>query len=352
LTTEQTTTADRTASGGTGKPGGTEQADGRLLAADWPIAASTLPFPAVTPDGRSAQDDPTVWHEVLTDIADAGFDHVDLTDSWLRPGDLDGPSLDRLAGTARDLGLGLASVSAIRRSVIDAKDGDANLAYSHRTIDAAAALGIGVVSVGLHQALTPQQKEQLWFWTAPGHHDDPDDWPLAVSRFQELGRHAAEVGVLLSLEMYEDTFLGTADSAVRLVEDIGLPEVGLNPDIANLVRLHRPVEPWQELVEKTLPYTNFWHVKNYSRDEDLERDAYFSVPAPMQFGLIDYRSAFRTALANGFQGVICTENYGGDGLSVCAANRDYLRRHVLPKRHGYSLGTSRVRQPDLTGAAR
>jgi sugar phosphate isomerase/epimerase len=236
--------------------------------------------------------------------------------------------------------------------VIDAKDGEANLAYSHRTIDAAAVLGIGVVSVGLHQALTAQQKERLWFWTAPGHHDDPEDRPLAVSRFQELGRHAAEVGVLLSLEMYEDTFLGTADSAVRLVEEIGLPEVGLNPDIANLVRLHRPVEPWQELVEKTLPYTNFWHVKNYSRDEDPQRDAYFSVPAPMQFGLIDYRAAFRTALASGFQGVICTENYGGDGLSVCAANRDYLRRHVLPKRHGYALGTSRVRQHDLAGAAR
>ncbi|MGI5191022.1 sugar phosphate isomerase/epimerase family protein [Promicromonospora sp. CA-289599] len=304
------------------------------------------------PDGRAAQDDPTVWHEVLTDIADAGFGHVDLTDSWLRPGDLDGPALDRLAATARDLGLGLASVSAIRRSVIDAKDGAANLAYSHRTIDAAAALGIGVVSVGLHQALTAQQKERLWFWTAPGHHDDPADRPLAVARFQELGRHAAEVGVLLSLEMYEDTFLGTADSAVQLIEEIGLPEVGLNPDIANLVRLHRPVEPWQELVEKTLPYTNFWHVKNYSRDEDPERDAYLAVPAPMQFGLIDYRSAFRTALANGFQGVICTENYGGDGLSVCAANRDYLRRHVLPKRPGYALGTSRVRQHDLAGAAR
>ncbi|WP_129787301.1 sugar phosphate isomerase/epimerase family protein [Promicromonospora panici] len=322
------------------------------MAADWPIAASTLPFPAVTPDGRTAQDDPTVWHEVLTDIADAGFDHVDLTDSWLRPGDLDGPALDRLAATARDLGLGLASVSAIRRSVIDAKDGAANLAYSHRTIDAAAALGIGVVSVGLHQALTAEQKERLWFWTAPGHHDDPADRPLAVSRFQELGRHAAEVGVLLSLEMYEDTFLGTADSAVRLVEEIGLPEVGLNPDIANLVRLHRPVEPWQELVEKTLPYTNFWHVKNYARDEDPERDAYLSVPAPMQFGLIDYRAAFRTALGCGFQGVICTENYGGDGLSVCAANRDYLRRHVLPKRHGYTLGTSRVRQHALAGAVR
>jgi len=31
--------------------------------------------------------------------------------------------------------------------------------------DAAARLGIKVVSFGLHQALTPEQKKQLWFWT-------------------------------------------------------------------------------------------------------------------------------------------------------------------------------------------
>lgn len=316
----------------------------RLTAADWPIAASTLPFPAVTPDGRTAQQDPTVWAEVLGEIADAGFDHVDLTDSWLRPGDLPTPALDELATAARAAGLRLASISAIRRSVIDARRGTENLAYSHRTIDAAAALGIGVVSVGLHQALTEQQRARLWFWTAPGHRDDPADWDLAVTRLRGLGRHAGEVGVLLSLEMYEDTFLGTADSAVRLVEEIGLPQVGLNPDIANLIRLHRPVESWHDLVAKTLPYTNFWHVKNYARDEDPERELYFSVPAPMQFGLIDYRSAFRTALANGFQGVICTENYGGDGLGACAANRDYLRQCVLPKRGDYGLGTSRVAQ--------
>ena len=50
------------------------------------------------------------------------------------------------------------------------------------------------------------------------------------------------------------------------------------------------------------------------------------------------------AISVGFQGVISVENYGGDGLSVCATNRDYLRRHVLPKRDGYPLGTSRVDQ--------
>ena len=155
-----------------------------------------------------------------------------------------------------------------------------------------------------------------------------------MDRLQELGRHAEELGILMSLEMYEDTFLGTADSAVRLVQDIGMDNVGLNPDIGNLVRLHRPIESWWEVVEKTLPYANFWHVKNYARDEDPAREAYFAVPAPMPSGLIDYRRAFRYAIEQGFEGVICVENYGGDGLSVCADNRDYLRRHVLPQARG------------------
>jgi sugar phosphate isomerase/epimerase len=294
---------------------------------------------------------PEAWRGPLTDVADAGFDRIDITDSWLRVGDLSPERLTDLAALAGEAGVVPTSISAIRCSVIDHANGEANLAYSHRTLDAAAALGIETVSFGLHQALTAEQQEQLWFWTVEGHQDDPADWDLAVGRLQELGRHAAELGILVSLEMYEDTFLGTGDSAVRLVQDIGMDNVGLNPDIGNLVRLHRPIEPWWELVEKTVPYANFWHVKNYARDEDRARGAYFAVPAPMQYGLIDYRRAFAYAIEQGFQGVICVENYGGDGLSVCADNRDYLRRHVLPKREGYALGASRVRQPRHDGGA-
>lgn len=319
-----------------------------LTAADWPIAASMLSFPGVDGQGRPVQDAPAAsWAQAFREVAEAGFDCVDLTDSWLRVGDLAPGRRAELRAAASEHSLRLASISAIRRSVIDARSGDDNLAYSHRTIDAAAELGIGVVSFGLHQALSDEQRHRLWFWTVPGHVDDPDDrasWDLAVDRFRELGAHAAERGVLVSLEMYEDTYLGTADSTVALVEEIDLANVGLNPDIGNLIRLHRPIESWVELIEKTMPLANFWHVKNYQRDEDLEHGVFFSVPTPMESGLINYRWAMRYAASVGFQGVICTENYGGDGLSVCASNRDYLRRHALPKTADYALGTSRVTQ--------
>lgn len=317
-----------------------------LTAETWPIAAAMLPFPAAQPEDATEDALRVEWARSLQQVADADFAHVDLTDSWVRYGDLDERHRQLFRHVLADSGLKAASLSAIRRSVIDADTGAENLAYSHRTLDFAADLGIGVVSVGLHQALSPRQREQLWFWTAEGHRDRLDDreaWDLAVSRFRELGAHAADLGLLLSLEMYEHTFLGSGASAVRLVEEIGMAEVGLNPDIGNLVRLHEPIEDWRELLAQTLPFTNFWHVKNYARDEDPQSGVITTLPAYLESGLIDYRSAIAMAIDSGFQGVICTEHYGGDGLSMSAANRDYLRRRILPRRD-YEPGASLVVQ--------
>ena len=98
------------------------------------------------------------------------------------------------------------------------------------------------------------------------------------------------------------------------------------------------------MIEKTAPYANYWHVKNYQRDEDVARDMYVAMPAPLESGLISYRKAFEIAIANGFQGVICCEHYGGDGLSVSASNQRYLREQILPRTPDYIPGKSRVRQ--------
>ena len=51
----------------------------------------------------------------------------------------------------------------------------------------------------------------------------------------------------------------------------------------------------------------------------------------MESGYIDYRSAIGIALAAGYQGPFGVENYGGDGLSVSATNREYLRRILAAK---------------------
>lgn len=308
-----------------------------------------LPFSNRLADGSSLQEaDPERWQPMFQEIAEAGFDRVDLSDNCFRPGDMADAQLETLASVIQSARLTPSSISVVRSSVIDEQHGDEHLAYSHRSLDAAARLGIGTLSIGLHRPLTAAQQCQLWFWTVEGHRDDPNDraqWQKAVTRIRELGQHAAELGIVLSLEMYEDTYLGSADSAVAMVEEIGLESVGLNPDIGNLIRLHRPVEPWLEVFRKVLPWSNFWHAKNYMRDEDEANGHYVAFPAPMESGLINYRVAMKLAVESGFAGVLCLEHYGGDGLSVCAANQRYLRERVLPACRHVTPGRSRVTQP-------
>ena len=45
------------------------------------------------------------------------------------------------------------------------------------------------------------------------------------------------------------------------------------------------------MLDKVLPYTNYWHVKNYARDEDPATGQVMTFPVPMEFGLINYRAA-------------------------------------------------------------
>ncbi len=259
--------------------------------------------------------------------------------------DLGASRLAELGAAAASAGLGIPAVNIVRRSIIDATRGPENLAYAHRMLDAAAALGVRTVCASLHQPLTPEQQQRLWFWTGQGHRD-PDSaevWDLAVQGFRKLGHHAEELGLLLSLELYEDTYLGSSSSAVQLVTDIDYPNVGLNPDIGNLIRLHREVEDWWDIAATTLPYANYWHLKNYSRDEHHATGTVTAVPAYLEVGLINYREAVSLAISSGFQGTLTCEHYGGDGLSVSAANQRYLRG-ILPATSDYAIGQSRRAQ--------
>ena len=299
----------------------------------WPIATCLHGFAPQDANGVSLHDAaPEAWDDMFAQIADVGFTLAELADSHVRPADLEPSRRDEFLAIAASHGVGIPSVHLQRQSVIMPGHEERNLEYAHRTIDAAAEWGMQVFSTGLHQPFSEAQRKALWFWTAEGPKDpdDPDLWDLAVRRIREIGKHAGELGLPVSLELYEDTYLGTAESAVRFVEEVGLDNVGLNPDVANLIRLHRPVEDWRVLFAKTLPYANYWHVKNYTRDEAADGSWATSAPSTMESGLINYRQVFRDAIALGFSGIILAEHYGGDSLGVCAANQKYIRS-LLPK---------------------
>lgn len=295
----------------------------------WPIAAAMIPFPGVLPDGTVVHDaGPEAWAKDLEHVAKAGFDAVDPTDAWVRVADLDAAGRKDFLAICDDLGLSIPAISTARRSLIDPEHGAEYLAYGHRVIDTVAELGAHSACFGFFGPLTEAQKSVTWFWTEPGvtNPDDPAIYQLAVDRVRELARHGEEVGVQVALEMYEDTYIGTAKDAVAFITAVDHPNAKLNLDIGNLIRLHRPVEPWAEMIALCAPFAGYWHVKNYMRMEDSQTGQILTHPAPMLGGTINYRAAIATVLDHGYNAPFLVEHYGGDGLYVCAENRDYIRR--------------------------
>ena len=298
-------------------------------AEDWPIAAAMLQFPGAGPDGRPiAEATPERWRRLLLPIAREGFTTFELANRWLDLTALGAERRSELRGVADDLGLGITGYLVASRSLLEPARRRDNLLYTHDSIDAAADLGIPVVCIGLHSVLPRTPGGPLWFWTVPGSSfgDDDSELPYLVATLRELGRHAADRGLLLSVEMYPETQVGTAEGAARLIEEVDVPAVGLNPDLGNLVRVQGPIEDWEEVVLRTLPLANYWHVKSYARAESPHTGAVATFPTSLELGMIDYRKALGYAVGVGFAGTIVAEHYGGDGLSVGAMNRDYLRR--------------------------
>ena len=148
----------------------------------WPIAAAMIQYPNILPDGSSVQDQSVEgWAETLSDVVHAGFTELDPTDSWLRVADLSPSRLREFQYLVKTLGLTIPAISTTRRSsVIDPVHGDDYLAYNHRVIDTAAAIGAKAVSFGLFGQLTAEQQKRLWFWTADGvkNPDDPETYQI------------------------------------------------------------------------------------------------------------------------------------------------------------------------------
>ena len=298
-----------------------------FTAENWPIGANMLGFGNKTSDGTPLLEaSSTVWASQLRQVKELGVDQVDPTDAWLPLAKLSDERVEEFRRVLDGEGMTLSSISMTRNSVVDVENGEQNLRDAHRFIELAPSFGVTVVNTGFMQAITEKQTKAIWFWLEDGHVDDPALRDLAIERVRELGDAAKALGVQLSLEMYEDTYVGTADEAVSFITDVDHDAVGLNPDLGNLVRLHREVEPWEDMFEKVLPHSNFWHIKNYTRDYDPATGAYSSAPMPLKYGYINYRKVIRRALELGYTGPFCCEHYGSDSLGVIAENVHYIRQ--------------------------
>lgn len=291
----------------------------------WPIACK-MNFGNKASDGTPLDEAPVAeWADHIEQVMALGYKAIDPIDDWVNISTISAERFQELKKLIESYDLQIPGVSFGRRSPVDKAHGEEYVQRMHVALDRAAELGAKILNVGFMQDLTPAQEKEQWFWYVDGHKDSDELRPLAIERIREIADHAVRNGMEIALEMYEDTYTGTAEDAVSFVKDCDHAAVGINPDIGNLIRLHRPMPDYHHMFDLVLPYANYWHIKNYLRDVDVATGVYFSAPAPLESGWIDYRSIIRQALKLGYKGAFQTEHYGGDWLGVGATNAKYVR---------------------------
>lgn len=293
------------------------------------IAASTLPLHRVSVEGTDVRElGPGRWIRDLSGVRRGGFTHVDLVDTYLPFAEFDEGETSSFTQALLSVGLQPVGLTLVRSSVIDPVDHEENLRLTLRALDVAAALGAPVVSIGFHRPLTAAQRRwPFWMVDQPADDRSSDNFAFAASQVQAVADVAADRGLQLSLELYEQTLIDCADGVERLMELVNRDNVGINADIGNLARAPRhDLEPWDVTFAACLPHLNFWHAKNVVRFVHPDSDLIFVQPSLLHTGTINYRKAVEMALAAGYQGPICLEHYGDDGLAQQEIGREFLLR--------------------------
>lgn len=166
---------------------------------------------------------------------------------------------------------------------------------------------------------------RVWASDVPSAKADEELWAQVVAEAREAARRSRRLGLVLAAEMHDDTLCDTAQSACRLVEEVGCDNFRLNYQVATRRGCENPLER----LKKVCDYVVHVHAQNFFRlstadGEGLKR-------APLRDGLVDYGALVPLLRRKGYTGWISVEfaPVEGDGkVDAVAADLAYLRRLV------------------------
>lgn len=251
--------------------------------------------------------------EILEWAVRTGFTGIEISPHWLNIDDAPISELVDFRRQAATAGLTISGINVNRCLFTRGARADESLARARRAIDAAAILAAPLVTLSLSLPLDGQPRPVLL-----GCDVLEDERQRAAGILAEWALIAAREGVELSLELHDDGLLDTAEYCLEMVHRIGASNVGVNPDLGNLVRSQPAPVAWDTALAQLAPRANNWHVKNYRGAQ----------PAPLWDGDIDYARATVIMQAAGYRGWVSIEGYFGDVLNLQARSLAYLKQLV------------------------
>ncbi len=150
-----------------------------------------------------------------------------------------------------------------------------------------------------------------------------EDYERTAKVISDVAPVAADLGVAISIEIHQNSIADNSESALRLLDLIDQPNVGVNPDLGNIYWTYDvPEESCEDAILALAPRSNYWHCKNLFRVNIPELEFSAFLQAPLCDGEIDYRFALSAMLAAGYDGYLAIEGirlgdqFYNDGKSV------------------------------------
>ena len=233
-------------------------------------------------------------------VADAGFDGIEWSPRWC---DYDGLGDTKIGCWADEvIGSGL-NVSAINlnRVILTRTDQAAeNMRRIDGAIRAAGPLRCDNVNLSLSMPTPPDSRRDR----LKGSDVSCDESERTIESLHQLADVAQEHGVTLTLELHDDGLLDTAQLCIETLSRLARTNVGVNPDLGNLIRNEPFHGNWRAALNLLAPKMTLWHLKNYRSGR----------PTAIWDGDIDYRGAITTVRDVGFDGWCSIESYFGDDV--------------------------------------
>ena len=241
----------------------------------------------------------------------AGFSGIELSPRWCDFHDMTRRQLRELRAEATDEGIGLSGLNLSRCILTRTTHAADHLDRLQRSVAVAEILGTDVINVSLSMPTSPGSGR------APlSGQDIPDsEHQRSAELVANVAHHAQKAGIRLSVELHDDGLLDSPELCLQFLKGVGVPNVGVNPDLANLCRGSTPWSDWKAALVLLAPKTMCWHIKNY-------RDGR---PVPVWDGDIDYQWALTIMHGVGYQGWVSIESYWGD-LESQEQELQYLKR--------------------------
>ena len=293
---------------------------------------SSMYYPFRGGEGGRHLPPPELREEYLGKIREMDFDGVELSVESLGGLDAGKDRILELRKELEDAGLPCLAVRT-KGGLHEPEIADKNRAFLHKGVQIAGWIGAGIVDATV--TTIPKEKRSGFGQGEAGSEGSSRDagdreYEITAGGIAEAADVAADLGVGISIEVHHSSIVDNSSSAIRMLELVDRPNVGVNPDVKNMVWAYDiPEEPWEEMMLALAPHSNYWHCKNIKRIHipQLNYSVFLRVPLPD--GDINYHFALAAMVKAGYKGCLTIEGVQeGDQLYKDGVSAAYARKLI------------------------